>query len=152
VNDTKMEFKNLSLAYLQIKVPKSPSSLSTTDSDNIFITTSTNDVVTSINVVGAGIVMSTSCWSYLEIHVKPPIYCQKLLDLTPETTGSLLSDKGRKRTSWNLKQHLAFDDTLVTSKVRWVKRWGRIGRFYWRPCSFEQTLSRTMESIFALLE
>lgn len=61
MNDTKMEFKNLSLAYLHINVPKSPSSLSTTDSDNIFITTSTNDVVTSINVVGAGIVMSTSC-------------------------------------------------------------------------------------------
>ena len=55
--------------YLQMDIPKSSSSLSTADADNMFITTSTDYIVPSIHVIGTRIIMSTSRRSYLKICV-----------------------------------------------------------------------------------
>ena len=55
--------------YLQMDIPKSPSSLSAADVNNMFITTPTNNIVPSIHVIGACIIMSTPWRSYLKIYV-----------------------------------------------------------------------------------
>lgn len=69
------------LNYLQRNISKASSSLSTTYTNDLFLTTPTDNVVPSIHIIRTCIILSTSCWSNIEFHVEPSIYSQKLLNL-----------------------------------------------------------------------
>jgi hypothetical protein len=67
--------------YLQGYVSQTPSSLSTANTDHMFITTPTYNIISSIHVVGTGVILVTSCRLYVKTQVKSPINSQKLSNL-----------------------------------------------------------------------